>query len=520
MVTLGTGRMSATEEETLGLAGEHDYAVLQMKEIGMQRILLVKNPWCDGMIWRGQQPSVSRRTDQSVSWDELQEVPPKSSELSLGTFWITFEDVIRNFNSLYLNWNPNIFRYRQDHHFSWSIPQAISTGLFTHNPQYLVKSTVGGLVWILLSRHFSTEEHILTTQDKIVQRSLSEAPFISLYVFDGNGERIHLSDNAILRSPFVDSPQTLVKLDIPAETSYTLVIAQEGLTLPKYSFTLSAYSRALVTVDKATNPYSFCKITNSAWSVRTAGGNSSAPTYPSNPQFKLSIATRSNLMILVEANQLDLAVHVKVVLAGGQRVTAVNAQAILGESGEYRRGFALAKISDISPGNYTIVCSTFEPGQTGKFSLRVESSAHCEVVAIANEDAGCLSHPLPPLTFQAGINRILAPIFINRLSRLRIVARLARTGIRVGARPLLKVSLEKGQGPHKVVLGISNHGAFSDTPAGVRIGDVDLSPDMCDHGGIWLVVKRFGSMETVDEVEVEILSDIPVTVGQWGTGTG
>ena len=44
MVTLGTGRLNNNEEEALGLAGEHDYAVLDIKENGAEKLFLLKNP--------------------------------------------------------------------------------------------------------------------------------------------------------------------------------------------------------------------------------------------------------------------------------------------------------------------------------------------------------------------------------------------------------------------------------------------------------------------------------------------
>ena len=53
MVTLGTGNMSTKAEREHGLVGLHDYAVLDLKEEDDQKLLLVKNPWCEGTSWRG-----------------------------------------------------------------------------------------------------------------------------------------------------------------------------------------------------------------------------------------------------------------------------------------------------------------------------------------------------------------------------------------------------------------------------------------------------------------------------------
>lgn len=45
VVTLGTGRISAEEEQLMGLIGEHDYAVEDLDSAGSGgRNLLIKNP--------------------------------------------------------------------------------------------------------------------------------------------------------------------------------------------------------------------------------------------------------------------------------------------------------------------------------------------------------------------------------------------------------------------------------------------------------------------------------------------
>jgi calpain-7 len=88
------------------------------------------------------------------------------------------------------------------------------------------------------------------------------------------------------------------------------------------------------------------------------------------------------------------------------------------------------------------------------------------------------------------------------------------------SRPLLKVSLERGQGPNKTVLDVSGNGEFSDAPVGIRTADLDLSPRMAQVGGLWIVVERMGGRIGVDDVEVEVLCDSGISVGLWGTGGG
>lgn len=525
MITLGTGKLSRKEEKALGLAGVHDYAVLDMKVIGSQRLLLVKNPWCDGMVWK-KSLYIPESEEEKGAWaQELRSALPDDPETAQGTFWMSFEDVVQHFESLYLNWNPGLFLHRQDHHLSWTIPQMKNPGSFTHNPQYAILSTQKDTVWILLSRHFQTGEQEIVKNKS--STSSSALGFISIYIFSASGRRVYLSDDALHRGAYVDSPQTLARLEVRPQEAYTVVIAQHGLPLPKYSFTLSFFSRQPLQVETASDSLSHITTHNGLWTSRTAGGNASAASYPLNPQYSIIIPASTNLTLVLETDQEELAVHVKMVWAGGERVSAVTSRDIVGGSGDYRRGCAFASLSNVAAGKYTIVCSTFEAGQIGKFTLRVGSMVPCTVKPVLAETAGRLSLQLPGLVFRNGVDRMLAPINISRLTRLRVVARAKTlTSPSSKARPMLKMSLERGQGPNKTILHVSGsgeEGEFSDAPMGIRTVDLDVGPEIGHQGGLWVIVERLGGRNgnwDVDEVEVEVLSDNYITVGGWGVGDG
>ncbi|TEY44368.1 hypothetical protein BOTCAL_0353g00020 [Botryotinia calthae] len=435
---------------------------------------------------------------------------------------MAFEDVIQNYESLYLNWNPGLFRYRQDHHLSWTIPHVNNIGTFTQNPQYVVLSVKGETVWVLLSRHFTTEEHDIalgSSTQSMVSKSLG---FISLYVFDASGHRVYLSDGALHRGAYVDSPQTLARFELPANTSYTVVAAQQNLPLPKYSFSFSFFSRSPLTISSAPDSHTFSTSHPGSWTTLSAGGNASSPSFPSNPQFSITVTEPTDIMLVLEVDKEDIAVHVTMIWASGQRVTVINSRDIVGGSGDYRRGCALAELHNIAAGKYTIVCSTFQAGEIGNFTLRVKSSSKCEIRPVLAETAGRLVAKLPTLVFQNGIDRMLAPITVARLTRLRFVAktRMENRPPPTISRPSLRVSIEKGQGPNKILLESSNEGEFSDAAAGIRTRDIDISSEMNRMGGIWVVVERLGGRLGFDEVFVEALSDSKVEIGVWGTGDG
>ena len=49
------------------------------------------------------------------------------------------------------------------------------------------------------------------------------------------------------------------------------------------------------------------------------------------------------------------------------------------DSGNYRHGFAVTNRAKVAAGTYTVVVSTFNPGQVGPFSVRISSSTALQV---------------------------------------------------------------------------------------------------------------------------------------------
>lgn len=522
LLTIGTGSLTKSEEEEHGLIGLHDYTILDLREINGRHQLLIKNPWSAGTVWKGKgKPEAEPINDDGHS-QQLNRSP-----LSPGTFWMDCDEVFQHFENFYLNWNPALFSHRQDIHFQWDLSTACSiSDCVAENPQFAILSKAGGTVWLLLGRHFRTGDYIAEPVSPLLDTSSEsdEPGFISIFVFDKNGQKVYLSDGALQRGPYVDSPNTLMRLNMPSNTTYTVVVDTQSLPQSKQSFTLSAFSRSAITVMKATEKYSHTRKIQAAWTTHAAGGNSESERYPSNPQFKLQISHKCDLCILLESENPDLAIHAKIFWSRGKRVSTVRTRDIVAESGHYRRGVAHVEHGDMLPGSYTIVCSTFAPNQLGKFDLTVSSTSPCSLTALPAEGAGQLSITSQPGVFPPGTDRILAQLSVPRITRLRLVGR--RMGSTVGSRavapsPML-MTVELGQGPYKEILAASGEGDFSDAVSGFRIEQVDLRPGLEHRGGIWLVVERIGGpvAQVRDIIGVEIFAEERVVIGPWGTNDG
>ena len=528
---MGTGKLTPKEEEGLGLAGEHDYAVLDMKEFEGQCLFLVKNPWSEGAVWKGniqRDNSVvdviaeEAKLSQGLRTTEVPKTSPIHTEsLESGSFWMGLDDIFQSFESLYLNWNPGLFSHREDVHFKWNLAGSNSPdGSFVTNPQYEVRSSVGGTLWVLLSRHFTSKDDESEKDPNIIVDSESLGNgFISLYAFDSNGGRVFSSDCPAVHSPYVDSPNTLLKLEVVPRRASTVVVSGQGLPPSVNTFTLSAFSRKPLSLTEAQDEYTHTVLLRGVWTAATAGGNASSSSYHTNPQFSLHLAENSKVAILLEDHSQCYLVHIKLVWANGKQIFSIKTRDIVGDSGEYRKGYAFAELQDVQAGVYTIICSTFEQGQLGKFTLRISCMSTCVVHQIPVVMAGRFVTRLQPASVVPRSGYLSAPLTCHRLSRISICARSRAEDSKckriTGA--FSQLSIYNGRPPSKEIVAISRAGESLDDQGGLWIRDVDIEPRLCEGSGFWLVVERVecSLLQMTEYVDVEIFSDFPIKVGDW-----
>lgn len=505
VLTIGTGKLTELEQQGLGLVSEHDYAILDMKELNGRRQLLLKNPWA------GAEPTI--QSTASGASDN----PSSGSSLSPGTFWMDCEQVFQNFENLYLNWNPALFKCREDIHFTWDLSQGrVIAGCFVKNPQFSVYSETGGKVWLLLGKHFKSGQYTTLEDSEEEDPGLG---FISIYIFRADGKRVSLSDGALHRGPYVDSPNTLMRLEMPPRTTYTVVVSEQSLPSSTQNFTLSALSNAPVSLAPARDKHLCFKKASGSWTASTAGGNAESPRYSSNPQFTLEASERTDVSILLEANDSELATHVKLFWSNGQRIARVRNRDMIADSGDYRRGCALAETKSLEKGVYTIVCSTFAPDQLGRFTLWISSDIPCVVKPLVSESAGRRVTMSRVGVLLPGKDRMLASLHVSRLARIKFIARNKRSTIgsrSVAPSPVL-MTVERGQGPYKETLAVSEDGTYCDAVSGVRIDDFDLPSTGDPHDRVWIVLERIGGPggQVEDHFEVEALAEERVEIGDW-----
>ncbi|KAL8798589.1 MAG: hypothetical protein Q9182_006542 [Xanthomendoza sp. 2 TL-2023] len=508
LITLGTGNISGYEERHTGL-----------------------NPWSKGGGWTASareypeyptgDPTQRDRNSSATSRENSRD--GSLGDLEPGAFWMSINDIFQQFESLYLNWNPGLFSYKEDTHFSWDLTRRDGQwASLAGNPQYRIHSEAGGMVWLVLSRHLKSSDRITGQAEKDLSASASDTGFISIYLYHEKSDKVYLTNGNPTRSPYVDSLNTLLKVELLQDARCTVVISEQELHRSSHSFTLSTFSLHPLSISEAQDRYRNRTIRSGEWTSTTAGGNSGSPCHFQNPQFKMDLRSPSDVSLLLELDSGELPVHVKLMRTNGTPVRFVMNCDIVGDSGHYRKGHAFAEIYNVPAGRYTIICSTFEQGQLGKFTLQVGTMLDCAVARLSTRPAGRFVSRLPTAVFGAQVDRLWASVKCSRITRLSVVAQshgvAAATNNRNKPRDVpLKVSLELGQGPMKRTLAVSGDGEFGNGYYGAQFDDVDVQPSMCSQVGTWIVLERAGPLDSPSQesVDVEMYSDTAIEIGSW-----
>lgn len=128
LITIGTGLIS--DEDSIGLVSNHAYGVLEIYEMLGHKILLVKNPW-GHFRWNGR-----FSTEDKISWTPELKSRLHYNDLAVndnGIFWIDFDSVCDYFESLDINWNPDLLVYSKSFFDLWKAAE------MSHASTYSIK---------------------------------------------------------------------------------------------------------------------------------------------------------------------------------------------------------------------------------------------------------------------------------------------------------------------------------------------------------------------------------------------
>ncbi|KAH7334763.1 hypothetical protein B0J17DRAFT_671415 [Rhizoctonia solani] len=359
LLTLGTGETVTGEGRWKDiLIAAHNYAIVGLEDDGATQNLKVLNPW--------------RRTDASQGG---------------GLLTISWGLVCNLFESVYLNWDPDLFSHSRVIHGLWREPTDTSGEHSASNHHYRLRYTdpkafagpQSAEIWVLLTRHVLSKE--------------TKADFIALHHFSHTElGKLPRADQVPNKGTYSDSPHILVRIqDTPSDEVISLIAARDG-SGPETGYTLSIYSHASIEIEAVTKVLGYIKTVKGTFTSKSAGGNASLPTFMNNPQYRVRIdgiagaKGRVPMKLTIEGARA-LPLNIKLVWSGGKRVSDVVAGDVVLDSGIYNFGLACAE-GEIQPGDYTLVISSFRAGQQGEFALRVECNASIDIAQLPPEGAG------------------------------------------------------------------------------------------------------------------------------------
>ena len=363
LITVATGYLPEREAERAGLVPTHAYAVLDVRDVCGHKLLLLKNPWSH-VRWKGRfspedDESWTPELKRALRYDRV-----GAMQFDNGIFWIDFKTVLHYFDSLYLNWNRDLFQHHAATHRHW--PAAVGprkdTTTLGYDPQYHIhvkaprSNGKSSAVWLLLTRHVTVKEQ----EEK-------DDMFMALHVYNEGGSRIFYPSKPMKRGTYTNNPHSLLRFDVPAGTSrsYTIVVSQYEKT-SNVNFTLDVFSMSPFQMKEIPRTLGHEARAKGKWV--SPGGNGRHETFMDNPQYLLR-HPGGPLRLRAETASASLNIRV---FASGERIDRCSGEILT--SGDYRNSFAFAHTKKNLPaGNYTVVISSWSPSTRASFQFFAES---------------------------------------------------------------------------------------------------------------------------------------------------
>ncbi|KIK39167.1 hypothetical protein CY34DRAFT_770204 [Suillus luteus UH-Slu-Lm8-n1] len=508
MMTIGTNDKTALSYNihSIKLLPSHDYAVTDIKETNDERcVTLLDSRICGSECeCSGSGSCPSRFTLLFL----LVDVTDGSGVMNM-----RWDDICATFEGLYISWNPSLFGSAVIFHGSWQLensedlPRAATHHLRlnyqTNDPAHQNASSAPNTnptevdnngkgdsteteIWILLTRHLYDTRR---TSEYIAMNVQED----DMVLGDPDTDKLNEQSN------YTNSTHLLSRIKTSQFQSHTsgslsLLACYDG-QFDQVGFTVTAFaypSDVVVSWDMRVPPARYMQKIDGVLTNKTAGGNCTHPTYMVNPQYHLRVHNASTStsastdkrnktqVILTAQSTRDISLNVTAVWSQGERISELSQKEVVAHSGPYTYGHARVA-AHLAPGDYTVILSAFEPDQTGKFTLKVESPTRFEIKAIPQEGAGMYVKTVRgewDLTTAVGgpsqnryhrnpVYEVTIPCVSEFGARLQLLARAPGVSTNLSLFPSSSTNLQRC---------IASSGPYSDALSGVDIPKRNISP--------------------------------------------
>eukprot|EP00163_Fabomonas_tropica_P002696 TRINITY_DN1208_c0_g1_i3.p1 TRINITY_DN1208_c0_g1~~TRINITY_DN1208_c0_g1_i3.p1 ORF type:complete len:485 (+),score=113.83 TRINITY_DN1208_c0_g1_i3:1143-2597(+) len=379
-----------------GILANHAYGILQVAQVGPNRLVRVRNPWGQ-TEWRG------AWSDHSPEWTDAYLQQLNYSFGDDGTFWMSFDDLCNEFTKLFVCrlYDDEIGKVWDKHviHGEWkglSAGGSMDHPTWRSNPQYLVRAAVNTEIFVVVSQADARMHKGNNTY------STAAGAYIVKSTTPGIKDLQVTPDDVVAQTPFAYAREVSTPCDIQGGVVYNIIACAYK---PEHvgKFTITVYGRDAVQVEELAELPK--RSAQGEWKGDGAGGSPNYPTWVQNPQFcfmpvnpkaRATVVLRQHL----KPGGRDQLKHIGfqvVRCSDHKRVVLLHGDSIVGQS-DYTDAEAVSAELEMSEDlkyPYMIIPSTFYPNKYAKFTLTV----FC--------DSPFLLEPAPKTGVWSGLREIL-----------------------------------------------------------------------------------------------------------------
>ena len=430
--------------------------------------------------------------------------------LPQGSFWMDLKSFCTNFESLYLNWNPSLFSFRQDLHCTWEVEPAENLkASLGSNPQFTLRSDRGGVVWILLQRHFESSNR----GEETSQIATSARGYISLYAFRKGGQKVVVEQAVIASTPFVDSPNALLQMDVAPQSLLTIVVIGQQIESKKLNLSISALGINPCMLEFVVEKYAHRSFQEGIWDSSRVGGCSEKLDSGMEFKYILQLPHKSALYALLESDSEGHPIRVRLLQLQQRQSGSPEPSMILGDSGMSRNGPLLIEFRGVAPGTYAVICSTERRDSSAHFKLEIGCQNPYSIKPALQDNAGRLISSLPVAKLCRRRRLLSALISLCDFTRLFAGASWSSDSPFV-----LRLAIEHGQRPFSTILVVGTLRQEYAQLAKVMTRPIDVQPSLRGGRRLFVTLEAipFSGIDTSEvKVDVQLISDGPLEVGPW-----
>ena len=155
---------------------------MKVRDVGGVKLLQLKNPWARKR-WKGAYSANDAQRWTPELRKQLQYDQMGALQQDNGIFWIDYPSLLKYYQGVYINWNPQLFAHHTATHGQWPAKAAATANdsvTLGPNPQYALSVSVSvsasgqssAAVWLLLTRHTTRRDQgkddYLTASDELI----------------------------------------------------------------------------------------------------------------------------------------------------------------------------------------------------------------------------------------------------------------------------------------------------------------------------------------------------------------